>query len=1318
MVDKIKPMIFDGENYDEWESSMLFHLRSKLLSRTLTERRPTDVAAIAEWDKVDIQALGKIGERVSPKFHEYIRSASTAKEAWEEIRKIAQLNATNMMIRARRELSTTKMAEGDDLYTHLSSMERCRRILKGTNAPVVDTEMIIRVMDSLPSSWATYLQGLRTQKDLMTKYEEFRNELLAEATYRKGATSSGDGQDLGVALQAKKFNGTCNNCKKPGHKRADCWAKGGGKEGQGPRSRNFKAAQAKKENSSNRYNLLVIKDEDETAEAYEATVVSDKATQWILDSGATDHMTGMRDELHNVVDGNHGTVKVANGQKLQSEGYGKLLIKNKGIETTLSNVLWIPGLSVNLVSVSALARRGATTKFYEDTAKVWKDGNVVLSATKDRDGLYIIDREIGRTNLATRKLSILDLHRIMGHLHEDALRKLPSMVEGLELADGKLEECATCKMSKAIRESFQPKDEALPLPGEELCADLMFINKTPVLVVSDKGSGSTFHQVLGAKSEAEKEIVNIVKAIEVQYGKQVKKILSDNGGEFVTNKLKQWAKREGIHLVTTAPYTPEQNGVAERKNRTLVEMCRALLKDSRIDKKKYWTYALATAVYIRNRSPAKSSKYQKTPFEIMTGRKPNLQFLRRFGEKGYYYVQKAKRGKLDDKARECKLLGYEEKCYILLDVEAEKIVRSAHVRFSAEGERSTTEIMEETYESNSEDDDETRTVGELNSLPVNGGTTGVEGQSHDPSRNSSRIPVSQRVIRTMEPMERRAPNDISSNVDTRNIVEGPRRRSALMVTELKEPVNYEEAVTGEDREKWREAVISELESLEENRTWTLARNEEIPKDTNLVDSKWVFKIKRDATGKLEKYKARLCARGFTQSKGDDYDETFAPVVRIATVRILLALTANLNYRVTQMDIVTAYLYSKLDKIIYMKPPPGMELLDKDLEVSNHTLVLEKGIYGLKQAGYLWNQEIRSCLLEIGLLQSTFDPGLYYKKAGNEYMFVTVYVDDILVSTAREDWRNDFEKELAKRYKTKLLGEVRSILGAIVECNPNNGTITIQQSNHASELGMKYEVQNMGQQMVPIDGGTRLEKGEHGETINDYRKALGSVMYISLVSRPDISYAVNYLGRFSGCCDQRHWKTLKGLLNYVYHTREAKLQFKKSEINEIKLCVDASHISEESHGVTGYIIYYADNPIIWKSKKQRVVALSSMEAEIVALSDAIKEVAWLRDLLMQLGFNEPTITIHEDNQACIAVSKNATVNDRTRHLMARTEFIRSKLNEWKVNWKYTPTKQQVADGLTKGLSRKQFEEMRKSMKVVVSCSELSERGSVGISLKKN
>ncbi|TPX73796.1 DNA-directed DNA polymerase [Chytriomyces confervae] len=706
----------------------------------------------------------------------------------------------------------------------------------------------------------------------------------------------------------------------------------------------------------------------------------------------------------------------------------------------------------------------------------------------------------------------------------------------------------------------------------------------------------------------------------------------------------------------------------------------------------------------------------------MTGKKPNLKYMRRFGEQCTAYVEGHKRGKLDDKGVRCRVLGIKEKGYLLVEVDSGRIFESVHVTFPKQEvdlEKETTDELPELLSDSEDEADqparparpETRNTPrgrqtqartpepvyedpEEEEEPRSPSPINILRQLSQSQARGSKTAVPDRTQRVLEPRNKVAAKDISSAVDQSNIIEGSRRRRATYalsaVTE--DPKSIAEALERDDAAKWKDAILDELNSLVENGTWEVIDLRKEPTE-NIADTKWVHKRKQDAAGVFEKYKPRLVVRGFTQVEGVDYDETFAPVVRSTTIKVLISVLLAKEYRITQMDVVTAYLNSKMDFNVVIRIPDGYELLDPEIDRKKHALRLLKGLYGTKQGGYLWNEEFKGTLVSIGFKQSVSDPGLFRIQRNGSELLITLYVDDILIATDNEDLRKWVEDQLATKYKVKFMGEIHTLLGSVI--NVKDGRASFQQSSYLELIGQRYGLENT-KHRTPMEAGTKLPEETAESVMEQYRSLLGAVMYASVSTRPDVAYATAYLGRFASKATEPHWTALKRLAGYLVNTRRLELRYAAGKANLIEAWVDASHLSEGAYGVSGHAVFVGGNLVSWRSRKQKTVALSSMEAEVNALVDVVKEVMWLRELLTDLGVSGIKTVVYEDNQAAIASSKNAIVNDRTRHMLGKTTFVREAIKEHNIELVFIPTKDQKADGLTKAKGPSEFERFRAGM----------------------
>lgn len=391
------------------------------------------------------------------------------------------------------------------------------------------------------------------------------------------------------------------------------------------------------------------------------------------------------------------------------------------------------------------------------------------------------------------------------------------------------------------------------------------------LTFIDDKTRYTWVYLLKTKDEVFNRFQEWKAMVENAVGKKLKVLRSDNGGEYTGKQFQEYLKEEGVRHERTVPKTPQQNGVAERLNRTLVEMVRTMLVESKLNQR-FWGEAMSTATYLRNRCPTKAVE-SMTPFESLYGKKPNVKHLRAFGCVCYPLIMKDERKKLDPVARRCVFVGYgtEVKGYRLYDPNrVGKMIYSRDVRFNE---------SEFGFEKESSTDEPTHVIElEVSSSVDHEEPVNEEVEEVIPDEPQ---PVIRRSVRP-----RLRPDYYGEKV-------------SVAKDELEEPTTVTEALTSQKKVKWEEAMEAEMRSLQDNDVWELV---ELPKDRKPVGSKWVFKVKTNEDGDVERYKARLVAQGFMQVKGADYDETFCPVVRMESLRALIAMSVQRSFKLHQLDI--------------------------------------------------------------------------------------------------------------------------------------------------------------------------------------------------------------------------------------------------------------------------------------------------------------------------------------------------------------------------------------------------------------------------------
>ena len=546
-----------------------------------------------------------------------------------------------------------------------------------------------------------------------------------------------------------------------------------------------------------------------------------------------------------------------------------------------------------------------------------------------------------------------------------------------------------------------------------------------------------------------------------------------------------------------------------------------------------------------------------------------------------------------------------------------------------------------------------------------------------PRAPASPAPVPRRILPTRDQLPRAAKT--AKSFIAASVSDPPLPR---------DPLTYAEAMAGPLAHKWKEAVDLEMQMLNTHRTFDLT---DLPPDRKAVDVKWIFKTKRDSAGKVLKYKARLVAKGFLQKKGKDYGETFAPVARMTSVRIILAIAAAKGYTVEQLDVDSAYLNGLIDKEIYMKQPTGFVKADAPHLVCR----LNKGLYGLKQAGRIWNDLAHSSILEAGFTRSNADPCVYVRFTTDGGIILGLYVDDFIIAGVTRLVK-EFIAFMRSRFSIKELGQVEFILGVQVTVLPTS--ISICQSTYISDLVSECGMSDSYPQSVPVAGGDLGATISEGEGDNapvdptEYRHILGKVMYAMVSTRPDIAYAVGLLGRHSAAPTTLHLGMAKRLLRYLntYPGACITYPFTNGEVF-FKGYSDSDWAgSSDRRSTGGYTFFINDAPISWSSKRQDTVALSTAEAEYIALCNAGREASYLRVLLSDLGYPQtgPT-TIYEDNQPAIDLARNPVRHARSKHISIQYHWIRERVlaNEFLIV--YCPTERQLADIFTKALARDRF-----------------------------
>lgn len=639
---------------------------------------------------------------------------------------------------------------------------------------------------------------------------------------------------------------------------------------------------------------------------------------------------------------------------------------------------------------------------------------------------------------------LVDWHRKMGHMSYDGLQKMQRVDNSIKLNGTKesINDCISCAEGKQSRTAFRKKEviiktnHILELIHMDVCGPMSASlgGARYFLVMIDDFSRKVFITFLSEKSAVVDAFRSFKALVENQTGRKIGRLRSDNGTEFVNNEMKSICAKAGIIHETTVPYTPQQNGVSERMNRTLVERARCMLSDGAFEKG-LWAEAVHHASYLINRSINRSVG-NRTPEEIWSGRKPDLSSLKVFGNPAMIQVPKVKRTKWDPKAILVQFVGYADtqKAFRFYDPSTQRIIVNRDATFLTP--RAAKTVSSFVFDDHDDDDEQLDSVGAMKPTEIEKaketGSSMDEGplidvELHDSidgqNAGASNMDISFSDLEDDEFRDACDDSDYEPPINVDQPTGGVLRRSNRIVRPVvregfisyftrdcatEDPLTRSEALKTHDGRQWMDAMKEELKSFAENDTWTLV---DLPQGRKPVKTKRVFKRKRDKNGIVVRHKARLVAKGCSQRFGIDYGETFSPVVRYGSIRLLIALAAQRGMGIDQMDAVTAYLQGTLDEDIYTLQPDGFD------DGSGKVCKLHKAMYGLKQSGRQWNHVLEAALLSFHLKKSKEDPCVYYTEDGN--LIVAIYVDDFLIFWKEASVRDELKSKLSSAFHMKI-----------------------------------------------------------------------------------------------------------------------------------------------------------------------------------------------------------------------------------------------------------------------------------------------------------
>nr|GEX89368.1 retrovirus-related Pol polyprotein from transposon TNT 1-94 [Tanacetum cinerariifolium] len=920
------------------------------------------------------------------------------------------------------------------------------------------------------------------------------------------------------------------------------------------------------------------------------------------------HMTGNRALLTNFVKKFLVTVCFGNNDFAVIAGYGDVVIGS----ITIKKVYYVEGLGHNLFSVGQFCDKGLKVAFRKSTCFVRnEDGVDLLTGDRPLNLNTIALNEVASNSLTCllakassqswlwhQRLSYLNFATINNLMKNNLVQGLPKM---------KFEKdhlCFACEQRKIHQKHHKSK--------------MAFASNKPLYLFHIDLCGS-----MRVKNEASEVIISFIKKTQVNLQLQVQGFRTDNDTEFKNKTLAKFFDEVGISQQFSAARTPQQNGVVERRNRTLVKAARTRLTFANLPLF-LWAEAIATTCFTQNRSIINKC-FDKTPYELMNKRKPNIKFFRVFGCRCYLLNDYEDVRKLKAKGDIEVFVGYSKesvafriynkrtrKIHKSVNVNFDKILKMASKQFSLEPslsnlnetKKSLNQSISQVSEASKKDlenlfqkfyDEYFDSSKNMKSSTTNVETSNVEIPSHEEEffhessesfqEESSSSSLNDDVQKSSEKVE--VPSSNTQSISNNMIS------------------NVDEASTSHNvfNERLEDAYFDASKTI--------------------IKTKWIFKNKKDESSLVIQNKARLIVVGYSQQEGIDYDETFASVARIKAIRLFLAYAAHKDFNVFQMDVKTTFLNGILKEEVYVGQPPGFV----SKQYLDHVYALDKALYGLKQAPRAWYDVLLKFLIDSGFQKGSIDTTLFIKKKGKHIMLIQIYVDDIIFGSTNPKYCTKFSDLMVKRFEMSMIGEMKFFLG--LQVNQFSNRIFINQSKYILDILKRFRMNNCDTVPNPMVEQAKLKLDLVGKPVahTDYRSMIGPLMYVTS-SRPDIMFATCMCARYQANPNEHHVSAVKRIFRYLKGTINLGLWYLKDSGFDLTAYSDADH---------------AGCHLDRKTK-----------SEYVAVSSCCAQVLWMRTQLTDYGFFYDKVLIYCDSKSAIAISCDLVHHTRTKHIDVRME----------------------------------------------------------------
>jgi Reverse transcriptase (RNA-dependent DNA polymerase) len=1023
----------------------------------------------------------------------------------------------------------------------------------------------------------------------------------------------------------------------------------------------------------------------------------------LFDSGATHHLSAERKFFTSLTQLERPLNIIGiSGTQTQALFKGSLqlpVFTSRGRRTlTIPDVYYVPGLGDTLISMPTLMKRGHVVHL-EDMANphlaLFSKGSDVITVPiriEENNVMHFPNpdnpdvcefAEAHGMRAAVGSTSTLWHQRL--HVPDRVLTNIHKHVDGVPQLQALHEACDACLLGRSTRHPVSKKGAERPPVKAKERVHVDIVGPFPTSNVYKKANYCAvfvdeFSRFVTAFPMLGKR--NLLPALQAYIADhKPTAVFSDGEPLMIEGKVRDELLRRGIQQRYSPHHKPALNGIVERAIRTTVTDARTHLLAAKLPDFA-WPYALLYGVYVRNRLPKAKWEDPVTPYERFTGQRPNFEHLHTFGCVAYASKPELQlRGKMTPSLIRAIFLGYDplspRACFIYKP-ETRTVVSTGDLKFDESSIGYPTLVGKDAdpqYFGIEDFDPDAPQLSSDDESAISH-SEGEDDEPAAPARRSTRLRARASLAAASHHIEDPLPVDLSDQL-------------------TQAPLSYKQAMASADRSSWRAAMDLEMAAHHSNGTWEYVAASDLPHGAKILGNQWVFALKTDSDGQVIRYKARIVVLGNHQRPGIDYKETFAPTVAAQTLRTFIAVAASRNLATAQLDVSTAYLNAPVTEEIFMRLPQGYEGTEVDEHGRPKYCRLLRSLYGLCQSGHNWHEWICDRLANIGFRQSLVDPGLHiatnkFLTSEGEQLYLLLHVDDMPCAGSSANILLRFRDHLSRIVKLTYETPLNWCLGLKIDFMA--GDIILSQPKHIQTLLDEHGLTTAHPHKVPADVSTKLTSemsppSNQPLTSTDatrYRALVGSLNYVSTLTRPDIAYATNRCASFVANPGTGHITAAKRIAKYLKGTQHLGLRYRKDNNLEVEVFVDADWASNEGrNSITGYIVTVGGTPVAWASRKQKVIALSSTEAEYIAASAAVTEVLFIRQLLRDFDINiTKPIIIREDNRGCIDLVNRSCTTPRSKHIDIRHHFMRQHVKDGIIKFEHIPTKDQLADTLTK------------------------------------